>query len=122
MFGGGGYEVSYSDQGLVSSSDDNDQLNGGGGGSAYQTRMALKSRFVEFIRNFRQENSFPYRDQLRKHTNLNLHYLEVDMNHLLAFDEHLANYVTNSPFEALPLFEIAATEALRVMQVSEMNE
>lgn len=42
-------------------------------------------------------------DQLKRHYNLGQYYLEVDLQDLTSFDEQLADKLTKSPAEFLPL-------------------
>lgn len=74
-------------------------------------RISAKKRFREFIREFHEGTfSYPYRDQLKRRYNLGQYYLEVDLQDLTSFDEQLADKLTKSPAEFLPLFEDAARE------------
>ncbi|KAL9954786.1 hypothetical protein ACROYT_G042363 [Oculina patagonica] len=74
-------------------------------------RISAKKRFREFIREFHEGTfSYAYRDQLKRHYNLGQYYLEVDLQDLTSFDEQLADKLTKSPAEFLPLFEDAARE------------
>ncbi|XP_058952696.1 DNA replication licensing factor mcm5-A-like [Pocillopora verrucosa] len=74
-------------------------------------RISAKKRFREFIREFHEGTfSYAYRDQLKRHYNLGQFYLEVDLQDLTSFDEQLADKLTKSPAEFLPLFEDAAKE------------
>ncbi|ORZ25479.1 MCM2/3/5 family-domain-containing protein [Absidia repens] len=77
------------------------------------SRSELKSLYLEFIQNFRLGNSFVYRDQLHEHLLLKQYYLQVDMSHLINYNADLANKLTNSPAEHLPLFEIAVKESAK---------
>ena len=45
-------------------------------------------------------------DQLKRHYNLGQYYLEVDLQDLTSFDEQLADKLTKSPAEFLPLVSI----------------
>ncbi|XP_073248217.1 DNA replication licensing factor mcm5-A-like [Porites lutea] len=74
-------------------------------------RISARKRFREFIREFHEGTfSYPYRDQLKRHYNLGHYYLEVDLQDLTSYDEQLADKLTKSPAEFLPLFEDAAKE------------
>jgi hypothetical protein len=50
------------------------------------TAVRAKNRFREFIRNFREANVFPYRDQLNRNYIKHDNYLEVDLGHVQAYD------------------------------------
>ncbi|SAM02635.1 hypothetical protein [Absidia glauca] len=77
------------------------------------SRSELKSHYLEFIQNFRLGNSYVYRDQLQEHLMLKQYYLQVDMSHLINYNASLANNLTNSPAEHLPLFEAAVKESAK---------
>ncbi|KJE91381.1 minichromosome maintenance complex component 5 [Capsaspora owczarzaki ATCC 30864] len=68
-------------------------------------------RFLAFIRNFRHENVFVYRDQLRRRFHLGQYFLEVELRDLAAFNGTLADLLVARPAEFLPLFENAARAA-----------
>jgi len=74
-------------------------------------RVSARKRFREFIREFHEGTfSYSYRDQLKRRYNLGQYYLEVDLQDLTSYDEQLADKLTKSPAEFLPLFEDAARE------------
>lgn len=75
-----------------------------------QSNTSIINKFVDFIRNFRIDNSFIYRDQLRQNLLVNLYFIEVDMSHLSRFDEEFANNFKDKPTEYLPLFEDAVKQ------------
>ncbi|MBW0510406.1 hypothetical protein O181_050121 [Austropuccinia psidii MF-1] len=69
----------------------------------------------KFIQHFRLGESFTYRDRLRLNLLAKVYALEIEMQHLIAYDEELAHSITNSPGEILPLFEIAARKVAESM-------
>ncbi|KAI8338730.1 MCM2/3/5 family-domain-containing protein [Chlamydoabsidia padenii] len=77
------------------------------------SRSELKLLYLEFIQNFRIGNSYVYRDQLQEHLMLKQYYIQVDMGHLINYNAKLANKLTNSPAEHLPLFETAVKESAK---------
>lgn len=58
-------------------------------------------------------------DQLKRHYNLGQYYLEVDLQDLTSFDEQLADKLTKSPAEFLPLvssiLSLISSEVLRIV-------
>ncbi|KAJ3289749.1 minichromosome maintenance protein 5 [Borealophlyctis nickersoniae] len=72
-----------------------------------ETRSSIEKKFVEFLRNFRLDNIFIYRDQLRENLIIKRYFLEVNLEHLISYDEELANQVKDKPADYLPLFEDA---------------
>ncbi|KAJ3035949.1 minichromosome maintenance protein 5, partial [Rhizophlyctis rosea] len=79
-----------------------------------ETRTQIENKFVEFLRSFRLDNVYVYRDQLRKNLIIRRYFLEVDLAHLIGYDEVLANQVREKPAEYLPLFE----EAIKTVATS----
>lgn len=79
------------------------------------SREDVDRKFASFLRSFRLDNIFVYREQLRQNLILGNHFLEVDMAHIVRFDEQLASHMKVRPKEYLPIFEDAvrkvATEA-----------
>ncbi|XP_041351942.1 DNA replication licensing factor mcm5-like [Gigantopelta aegis] len=74
-------------------------------------RVQAKKRFKDFIRQFHEGNfSYIYRDQLKRHYNLGLYWLEVDLDDVTSFDENVGDRLVKQPTEHLPLFEDAAKE------------
>ena len=67
------------------------------------SRLASQQQFLEFIRQFREENTFVYQDQLRKNYHLGRHYLEVNIDDLDRFEPQLADHLRNEPLDYLPL-------------------
>ncbi len=68
---------------------------------------AAQRRFKEFLKTFMdQENSFCYRDQLKRHYTLGQYRLEVVMEDLSSFDPQLADSLTRQPAIFLPLVRV----------------
>jgi len=82
-----------------------------GGNNRESAASDAKRLFYDFIRNFRDNNAYTYRDQLRRHYNLNTDFLEVELDDLIAFNADLANKLQTQPAEFMPMFELAAKEA-----------
>ncbi|KAH9823865.1 MCM2/3/5 family-domain-containing protein [Melampsora americana] len=68
-----------------------------------------------FIQNFRIGDSFLYRDRLRTNLLAKVYALEVEMQHLIVYDEELSHSLTNSPGDILPLFETAVRKVAESM-------
>eukprot|EP00967_Tisochrysis_lutea_P103720 scaffold156800_cov28-Tisochrysis_lutea.AAC.3 len=73
------------------------------GGEYLPTVAALKYR--EFLRNFRLEDDYIYRNLLRSAIGLKQYLIEVDIDHLMMFDAKLGNELLRHPSHHLPLFE-----------------
>ncbi|KAI9105792.1 MCM2/3/5 family-domain-containing protein [Phlyctochytrium arcticum] len=74
---------------------------------------ATVQKFTSFIRQFRLDHVFIYRDQLRQNLVIGQYFLEVDLSHLVQFDEDVGNGVKERPAEYLPLFEDAIKEVAK---------
>ncbi|KAF9923572.1 minichromosome maintenance protein 5 [Linnemannia zychae] len=71
------------------------------------TMNTIQEMFSAFIQQFHINGVYIYRDQLRQNTMLKRHMLDVDVGHLIAFNQELAHHLTQKPSELLPLFEKA---------------
>nr|KAJ3417867.1 minichromosome maintenance protein 5 [Polyrhizophydium stewartii] len=71
------------------------------------SHVVVERRFLEFLRSFRIDNVFLYRDQLQKNLLLRERFIEVDMAHLLSCDEDLASNIKERPKEYLALVRAA---------------
>ncbi|KAF9737397.1 minichromosome maintenance protein 5 [Paraphaeosphaeria minitans] len=74
-------------------------------GDAAPSRM--QQRLVDFIMEFHLDNVFIYRDQIRENVLIKQYYCDVDVAHLVSFDEELAHKLSQDPAEIIPLFEAA---------------
>ncbi|KAK2593856.1 minichromosome maintenance protein 5 [Conoideocrella luteorostrata] len=69
------------------------------------TRLQLQHQLETFILDFRLDNNFVYRDQLRENALLKKFYCDVNINDLINFNEELAHKLASEPAEIIPLFE-----------------
>ncbi|KAH7475278.1 hypothetical protein FOMA001_g11765 [Fusarium oxysporum f. sp. matthiolae] len=76
-------------------------------GENRDARLQLQTQLETFILDFRLDNNFVYRDQLRENALLKRYYCDVNINDLIAFNEELAHQLTSEPAEVIPLFEYA---------------
>ena len=72
---------------------------------------AARTKYREFLRTFRVEENFVYRDMMRSAIGMGSYVLEVDIDHLMEFDEQLTNDLLQHPGHHLPYFEQAARSA-----------
>lgn len=63
----------------------------------------IQQQLCDFILEFRLDNAFIYRDQIRENVLIKQYYCDVDIAHLISFDEELAHRLTNEPAEIIPL-------------------
>ncbi|RGP77726.1 minichromosome maintenance 5 cell division control 46 [Fusarium longipes] len=71
------------------------------------TRLQLQTQLETFILDFRLDNNFVYRDQLRENALLKRYFCDVNINDLISFNEELAHRLATEPAEIIPLFENA---------------
>ncbi|BGP26260.1 minichromosome maintenance protein 5 [Rhodotorula toruloides] len=80
--------------------------------SAQQNTQTIAD-FQQFVTEFRENESFVYRDRLRANCLRREWTLEVEMGHLIGWREDLASRCRNEPGEMVPLFEIALRNIAR---------
>ncbi|KAL3423031.1 MCM2/3/5 family protein [Phlyctema vagabunda] len=76
-------------------------------GDNEDTRQQVQNQLENFILQFRLDNAFIYRDQIRENVLLKQYYCDVDVGHLISFNEELAHRLVTEPAEIIPLFEAA---------------
>jgi len=72
-------------------------------GAPEDSRAHVQEQLVRFILDFHLENDFIYRDQIRENVLSKRYYCDVDISHLIAYDEQLAHRLNNEPGEIIPL-------------------
>ncbi|KAI1337514.1 MCM-domain-containing protein [Xylariaceae sp. FL0016] len=76
-------------------------------GASEDSRLQLQEQLVTFILQFRHDNIFVYRDQLRENALLKKYYCDVNISDLIKYNEELAHRLVTEPAEIIPLFEVA---------------
>ncbi|KAH0547789.1 minichromosome maintenance protein 5 [Glutinoglossum americanum] len=79
-------------------------------GETDNLRGEIQRQLRDFILEFRLDNAFIYRDQIRENVLIKQYYCDVDIAHLISFNEELAHKLTTEPGEVIPLFETALKE------------
>ena len=96
--------------------DDEDNANEALGveGLAYYSNHEMQNRLREFLRNYRKDNAqtFHYREQLIQNYRKKEYWIEVDIEHVGAYDDLLLEMILRSPNDSLQQFENAARDAL----------
>jgi DNA replication licensing factor MCM5 len=104
-------------------------------GGAEETRTDIQAQLREFILEFQLDNSFVYRweiavsdcpwvvigflanwvfrDQLRQNVLVKRFFCDVDVAHLIAYNEELAHRLTSSPQDTIPLVSNGMCETLQ---------
>ncbi|MCJ1310381.1 minichromosome maintenance protein 5 [Agyrium rufum] len=78
---------------------------------AYEnSKGKIQDQLRSFILEFRLDNAYIYRDQIRQNVLIRQYYCDVDVAHLISYDEELANKLRSEPGEVIPLFEAALKE------------
>lgn len=63
----------------------------------------VHEQLVNFILEFHVDNVFLYRDQIRENVLSKRYFCDVDIAHLIAYDEQLAHRLNNEPGEIVPI-------------------
>ncbi|KAI4157011.1 MAG: hypothetical protein LQ342_008551 [Letrouitia transgressa] len=71
------------------------------------SKSQIQARLRDFILEFRLDNAFIYRDQIRDNVLVKQFCCDVDVAHLISYNEELAHRLTTQPAETIPLFEAA---------------
>ncbi|KAG8159465.1 hypothetical protein KVR01_011126 [Diaporthe batatas] len=71
------------------------------------TLLQVQKQLETFILEFRLDNVFVYRDQLRENALLQKYYCDVNIGDLIKYNEELAHRLVTEPAEIIPLFENA---------------
>ncbi|KAL8947620.1 MAG: hypothetical protein Q9222_006118 [Ikaeria aurantiellina] len=71
------------------------------------SRSQIQAQLREFILEFRLDNAFIYRDQIRENVLMKQYYCDVDIAHLISYNEELAHKLQTQPADTIPLFEAA---------------
>ncbi|XXH00547.1 hypothetical protein Hte_006895 [Hypoxylon texense] len=71
------------------------------------SRLQVQEQLVTFILQFRHDNIFVYRDQLRENALLKKYFCDIDITDLIKYNEELAHRLVTEPGEIIPVFESA---------------
>ncbi|KAF2140279.1 uncharacterized protein K452DRAFT_273918 [Aplosporella prunicola CBS 121167] len=67
----------------------------------------IRQQLVNFILDFHIDNIFIYRDQIRENALIKQYYCDIDIAHLISYNEELAHKLTSNPTDIIPIFEAA---------------
>ncbi|KAJ5381939.1 DNA replication licensing factor mcm5 [Penicillium cataractarum] len=80
---------------------------------AEDSRSFTQARLRDFVLQFQLDNAFIYRDQLRHNVLGKNFYCDIDIAHLISYNEDLAHKLTSEPADIIPLFEAALQECTK---------
>ncbi|PGH00765.1 hypothetical protein AJ79_08103 [Helicocarpus griseus UAMH5409] len=87
-----------------------------------EPRTKIQAQLREFILAFQLDNTFIYRDQIRQNVLVKKFCCDVDIAHLIAYNEELAHRLTTDPADTIPLFEAALKQCTqRIVYPSDRN-
>ena len=72
-----------------------------------EPRTELQLKLKEFVLAFQLDGSYIYRDQIRQNVLIKQYYCDIDLSHLISYNEELAHRLTSDPADVIPLFEAA---------------
>ncbi|KAH4402316.1 DNA helicase [Parastagonospora nodorum] len=82
----------------------------------------IQQALVDFIMEFTLDNVFVYRDQIRENVLVKQYYCDIDIAHLIVYNDELAQNLTSNPAEVIPLFEAALKSCTqRIVYPSQKN-
>ncbi|KXT15349.1 hypothetical protein AC579_10432 [Pseudocercospora musae] len=88
-----------------------------------QTYKQIQKELIAFILEFHLDGVYLYRDQIRENVLSKQYYCDIDIAHLIAFNEELANRLNNEPAEIIPIFEAALKQCTqRILYPSRSKE
>ena len=70
-------------------------------------RTETQAKLKEFILAFQLDGAYIYRDQIRENVLVKQYYCDVDIAHMISYNEELAHRLTTDPADIIPLFEAA---------------
>lgn len=85
----------------------------GPSGESNEADSIVNRKCNGFLENFRIENQFIYRDQLRRNISGGQYYLIIELSHLQAFDEVLSTNLLKRPADILGFLEEASRKLAR---------
>ena len=66
----------------------------------------VQQQLVDFVMDFHIDNIFLYRDQIRENVLVKQYYCDIDIAHLISYDEELAHKLQQDPAEIIPLVSL----------------
>ncbi len=88
-----------------------------------EPRTEIQAKLREFILAFQIDGAFIYRDQIRENALVRQYYCDIDIAHLISYNEELANKLTTNPSATIPLFEAALRQCTqRIVYPQKQNE
>ncbi|KAM0707822.1 hypothetical protein Q7P35_004471 [Cladosporium inversicolor] len=88
-----------------------------------ESNNQVQKKLVDFVLSFAVDNAFIYRDQIRENVLSKQYLCDVDISHLIQYDEELAQKLNNEPADYIPLFEAALrTCTQRILYPSRSEE
>lgn len=72
-----------------------------------EPRSEIQARLKDFVLAFQLDGTYIYRDQIRENVLVKQYYCDIDISHLISYNEELAHRLTSNPAGTIPLFEAA---------------
>lgn len=67
------------------------------------SNKATQQQLVDFILSFHLDDNYVYRTQLRENVLSKQYYCDIDIAHLIAYNEELADRLSNEPGDLIPI-------------------
>jgi DNA replication licensing factor MCM5 len=75
----------------------------------------IRRHFREFLRNYRTNQRYLYREKLLRMHQREGSFIDVDLSHLAEYDSHLLDALLRQPVTAIPAMDAAAKDALKML-------
>ncbi|KAF2672990.1 DNA replication licensing factor mcm5 [Microthyrium microscopicum] len=76
-------------------------------GNEEESRSKVQTQLINFILEYRVDNQFIYRDQIRENVLAKKYACDVNVSHIISYNEELAHRLASEPAEIIPIFESA---------------
>jgi DNA replication licensing factor MCM5 len=72
------------------------------------SRIKVQQQLINFILEFRVDNQFIYREQIRENVLAKKYACDVNVSHLITYNEELAHRLTTEPADIIPIVRCPA--------------
>ena len=86
------------------------------------TPSRVQQQLVDFIMDFHLDNVFLYRDQIRENVLVKQYYCDIDIAHLISYDEELAHKLQQDPADIIPLVSLSSLSAIILLTLSSLKQ
>jgi DNA replication licensing factor MCM5 len=74
-----------------------------------ESRSRVQQQLINFILEYRVDNQFIYREQIRENVLAKKYACDVNVSHLITYNEELAHRLTTEPADIIPIVRFCAS-------------